>query len=242
MKRIFYYLLSIALAMCVSSCNKVWHPFEDYYTSAIIDYMIPTEVDLSSPPHKVIEVTSENDYVEYYRGNQLRLNIPTQVYAHQVSQQYDGELNYIHKRHGELSELYGDTSFNAWLIHDVVMTGSRSWAFPFEELSIVSDDDYDENHPAGTPLDDIVEIKYDSYRPFIESGYKDTSTGSGPFYARTETKRISDIVPEDAIFMEPKSMVLIFPDRPTLSKHHRLTLTIKFESRRPCVIVFDVEL
>lgn len=66
------------------------------------------------------------------------------------------------------SELYGDTSYNGGIIgweHAVL-------AYPIDKMTISCDDDFDAEHPAGTPLDDIVNLEYSTYYKFIESGYK----------------------------------------------------------------------
>jgi hypothetical protein len=44
-------------------------------------------------------------------------------------------------------------------------------ADPIESLNIVSDSDYDDAHPAGTSLNDIIYVEFRSATEFVESGY-----------------------------------------------------------------------
>lgn len=49
---------------------------------------------------------------------------------------------------------------------------------PLKQLSIVSDVDFDEQHPAGMPLDDLINVQYYSAEKFIKSGYSDFDAGN----------------------------------------------------------------
>ena len=67
-----------------------------------------------------------------------------------------------------LSNMYNDTSF----------TGSThpgaysALAYPFDEITLSCNSDYDAEHLAGEPLDDIVKLKFESYWDFLQNGYQ----------------------------------------------------------------------
>ena len=67
-----------------------------------------------------------------------------------------------------LSNMYNDTSF----------TGSThpgaysALAYPFDKITLSCNSDYDAEHLAGEPLDDIVKLKFESYWDFLQNGYQ----------------------------------------------------------------------
>ena len=67
-----------------------------------------------------------------------------------------------------LSNMYGD---NGWT--GVVGPGLQpALAYPIDKITIYSNKDFDAEHPAGEPLDDIVRLGFNSFYPFIANGYK----------------------------------------------------------------------
>lgn len=144
-------------------------------------------------------------------------------------------------RYKELSTRYGDTNFNSWVSYPSFRP--CSWAFPFSKFTIVSDADFDEDHLAGTPLDDIVNIIYTTHKPFVENNYKhvDIRRSSNDYSGYKETKRLSELTPEDAIFMEPKSILLGFPVNPTIAQTHHFTVTIHLEGQEPYSFELDAD-
>lgn len=45
-------------------------------------------------------------------------------------------------------------------------------AYPLDKITISCDADFDAEHPAGEPLDDIAQLGFCSFYPFIENGYQ----------------------------------------------------------------------
>lgn len=74
----------------------------------------------------------------------------------------------------QLSIKHNDTSWNQWIneLSVVERTTATVLKHDYSSITITSDTDYDELHPAGTPLDDIVGFQGYSYKPFFDSGYK----------------------------------------------------------------------
>lgn len=68
-----------------------------------------------------------------------------------------------------LSNMYGD---NGWT--GVVGPGLQpALAYPIDKITIYSNKDFDAEHPAGEPLDDIAQLEFSSFYPFIANGYKE---------------------------------------------------------------------
>lgn len=83
-------------------------------------------------------------------------------------------FNDEHKREFKaLSEKYGDTGFkNDYLMMPPVRR--EFMAMPFTKVEIVSDSDFDAQHPAGASLSDIARFKTITPYPFIRSGHTET--------------------------------------------------------------------
>lgn len=69
-----------------------------------------------------------------------------------------------------LAEANGDTDYNKPMRN--LMSRHTCFARTIREVHVVSNFDYDDAHPAGTSLDDIVCIWIESFAPFIRSGYR----------------------------------------------------------------------
>lgn len=100
-------------------------------------------------------------------------------------------------------------------------------------IDILSDGDWDENHPAGTSLNDIVALQTKSYRQYIRSGYDDTlfpDKDKSVF----QDMLLSEMTPQDyelTMSIDDK-FFLKFKSRPTLDKEHMLTITFAFDDGR----------
>ena len=78
-----------------------------------------------------------------------------------------------------LSNMYGD---NGWT--GVVGPGLQpALAYPIDKITIYSNKDFDAEHPAGEPLDDIVRLGFNSFYPFIANGYKYFPTSEEWWYS-----------------------------------------------------------
>ena len=97
----------------------------------------------------------------------------SEIYSNFVSLNYYGEdllasLRATYERFSYFSKLYNDNSFNK----ANTPGGYSALAYPIDKITLSCDSDYDAKHPAGTPLDDIVTIEFDSYWDFIQNGYQ----------------------------------------------------------------------
>ena len=73
----------------------------------------------------------------------------------------------------ELCAKYGDTGYNR-------TTDDQTYAYPAScantivRIDITSANDWDEQHPAGSLLNDLFDIEYRSFAKYVESGYDDS--------------------------------------------------------------------
>ncbi len=128
-------------------------------------------------------------------------------------------------------------------------------AVDFREIDIVSDKDFDAEHPAGTTLKDIVRFVSISPKKFIDSGYKETfnwrrnrpeifkkdSIIQIMFLSETESyfpiNGLLKDIGSDEMQMLPVNThgILFFDKEPTAEKEHTLTVTIYIGARKKLV-------
>ena len=119
-------------------------------------------------------------------------------------------------------------------------------AVDFREIDIVSDKDFDAEHPAGTTLKDIVRFVSISPKKFIDSGYKETFNWrrNRPEIFKKDSMVLSLFQREaenyfpingllkdigtDEMQMLPANThgILFFDKKPTADKEHKLKVTI----------------
>ncbi len=144
-----------------------------------------------------------------------------------------------------LSMKHEDTSFH----QDIILNASypevphEYLGIDFVSITITSDADFDEAHPAGTSLNDLVQFMAYTPYPFIQGGYKySDAKGDRWDMLKQETtlidKPLSKCTAEDfiltlgymnswALFREEISaFYLLVKATPTLSKQHTLTVTV----------------
>lgn len=214
-----------------SGCSNPFHLWEDYYESFVRRYWIIDKQDTA-----IVETSKSF----------VLIKLPHRVYARPTPFRGDNlmEQELQVERFDELSKRYGDINFNRWVSSEDSWLGT-SWAFPFAVFEVVSNLDFDEQHPAGTPLNDVMTIRYYTYKLYIENGYKHTderAIASNDYSGDWVTKPLSEFVPEDAIFMAPDyAFELYFVTTPTNEQHHHLTLTVGLEGEDPYTVEFDMD-
>lgn len=91
-----------------------------------------------------------------------------------------------------MSVVFGDTAYNQL----VSMRENWALAYPIDSIAIVSDVDYDVNHPAGSNLFDLVIIETYSY------GEKVINKNPSRYFILE--KKVSELTPEDRTLMTSK--------------------------------------
>ena len=91
-----------------------------------------------------------------------------------------------------MSVVYGDTAYN----HLVSMSENWALAYPIDSIAIVSDVDYDVNHPAGSNLFDLVNIETYSYGENV--------INKNPSRNFVLEKKVSELTPVNRTLMTSK--------------------------------------
>jgi hypothetical protein len=159
-KNIKILLCILSLIFIASSCKTGW---EDIYTGHFIDgYSDYDEIALQITPSGNIAVEAVNPY--YLCGWFTTHNAPN-IDTHKDL--YDS-----------ISALKGDTAYEGsrrqWIGFSNHTAGVTIVNFISDIISInlKSGQDFDENHSAGTSLDDIVNLFSTTFTPYIRNGYR----------------------------------------------------------------------
>ena len=112
--------------------------------------------------------TFSSQDVEKYRTDHFIHRTPKSNEWVEYDDPYNPEFNRIYD---SLCTAHNDTKYSAARERYV----GEQFAFPtlFRRmtLSVASDTDYDATHPAGTPLDDVLNVYFYSVKEIVESGY-----------------------------------------------------------------------
>lgn len=122
-------------------------------------------------------------------------------------------------RFWEYARAYNDTSYNK---EGVVSGFDFTLPHTCQSITVVSDADYDETHPAGTPLDDIVDIMAESAYEFIASNY----TVYDNIRFETDLQRFN----QKGMPLIGKYIYLHFSTAPSRESLHRFTIIWKSDA------------
>ncbi|MDR1610500.1 MAG: hypothetical protein LBS08_03200 [Candidatus Symbiothrix sp.] len=150
-----------------------------------------------------------------------------------------------------LCVLHNDMSYNKKRDYIAV----PDWGFSFKgdivSIDVVSNADFDAQHPANSSLNDIIRFLSVSLYPYIISGYKNTfdwerdlpesfqcekslrqqvNQNEASCYHPID-KKLSELTSEDLILVDWNSF-LVFEQQPDLSKEHELKVTVKMSDGR----------
>lgn len=97
-------------------------------------------------------------------------------------------------------------------------------------IHITSDSDWDESHPAGTPLDELFEIVLNSFTEYLRNGYAFADTSSDnpdPIIsgARKIVKKVSELTADELAIIQYNPVFTVLSS-PTLAEEHTLTFTL----------------
>lgn len=134
----------------------------------------------------------------------------------------------------ELCVKYGDLKPGGYIIRREYGAFEGSGAIVIAEaiveIHITSSENWDAEHATGTLLDDIFEVEYDSYMPYIRSNY----TGEPRTHFR---KTLADIQPGDMYLST--DITFNTESRPTAAQQHTLTVTFVLDTGES--IEYDVD-
>ena len=236
MKRVIF--LSLVTALLYQSCDRArYHVFKSYIT----EYSYSENIQL--------KITSKGNIVIYRDYRNIEKNkIKTATYSFSSN----GEEK---KKYDELCKIHNDISYNQKRRYIVDPLWGKCSAIDFQEIDVVSNKDFDAEHPAGTSLKDIVRFVSISPKKFIDSGYKETfnwrrntpkifkkeSMISSMFHEETENyfpiNGLLKDIGKDEMQMLPEDThgILFFDKEPTAEKEHTLKVTIDIGERKKLV-------
>ena len=235
MKRLI--LLSISAMLLSTGCDvSKTRLFKSYIT----EYSYNKNIEL--------KITNKGNIAIYRKYTSEDDHIKTASYSFKSK----GEEK---KRYDELCKIHNDLSYNKKRSYIVVPIWGICSAIDFKEIDVVSNKDFDAEHPAGTSLKDIVRFVSVSPKKFIDSGYKETfnwrrnkpkifkkeSMISSMFHEETENyfpiNGLLKDIGKDEMQMLPEDThgILFFDKEPTAEKEHTLTVTIDIGERKKLV-------
>ena len=235
MKRLI--LLSIAAMLLSTGCDvSKTRLFKSYITEYSYDKNIELKIINKGNIAIYRKYTSEDDHIK------------TASYSFKSK----GEEK---KRYDELCKIHNDLSYNKKRSYIVVPIWGICSAIDFREIDVISDKNFDSEHPAGTSLKDIVRFVSVSPKKFIDSGYKETfnwEKNEPNFFAKDSmiptmfqpeswnyfpiNGLLKDIgTDEMQMLPEDTHGILFFDKEPTAEKEHTLTVTIDIGARKKLV-------
>ena len=219
MKRVIF--LSLAVVLLCQGCDKdKYHIFKSYVTR----YCEYENIDIDTTKSGNIIICGKGEVKQY-------------------SWRHKGEAK---KKYEELCRTHNDLTYNKKREYHHSPEWGVCSAIDFREIDVVSDKDFDTEHPAGRSLKDIVRFVSISPKQYIDSGYTATFDwkknepgffGKDPMIPsmfQSETGcyfpingLLSDIG-KDEMQMLPVNThgILFFDKQPTAEKEHSLTVTI----------------
>ncbi len=189
--------------------------FDHYYTSYVYSYHI-----------------ADSLYLVNGETNECRVFFKvSEMITQSFNKAYYDSLNIKHN----------DTAYNSWIkCHWQPFFPHNYLSADIRSITITSNADFDEQHLAGTSLNDIVQFMAYTPYPFIQSGYKGKSDTY--YTARLDTeithiiKPVSQCTREDfiltlgykdnAINGDIQACSLAFSQNPSLSQQHTITVTL----------------
>ena len=235
MKRLI--LLSISAMLLSTGCDvSKTRLFKSYIT----EYSYNKNIEL--------KITNKGNIAIYRKYTSEDDHIKTASYSFKSK----GEEK---KRYDELCKIHNDLSYNKKRSYIVVPIWGICSAIDFREIDVISDKDFDSEHPAGTSLKDIVRFVSVSPKKFIDSGYKETfnwEKNEPNFFAKDSmiptmfqpeswnyfpiNGLLKDIgTDEMQMLPEDTHGILFFDKEPTAEKEHTLTVTIDIGARKKLV-------
>ena len=226
MKRVIF--LSLAAVLLFMGCDiSKTILFKSYVTR----YFYSENIQL-----RITDAGNIAIYREYMSENK---KVKTAIYSFRSK----GEEKKIYD---ELCKIHNDLSYNQKRSYIADPLWGKCSAIDFREIDVVSDKDFDAEHPAGRSLKDIVRFVSISPKQYIDSGYAatfDWKKNEPGFFAKDPmipsmfkyekenhfpiNGLLSDIG-KDEMQMLPVNThgILFFDKQPTAEKEHSLTVTI----------------
>ena len=130
------------------------------------------------PPDYIVE-NSPSFILSYYSMEELQADVQNDklfmFILGDMQAGYDKIYGNIKNEvlYNELCNYFGDTSYNKDIYYYMGAGYNESYICDIESINITAETDWDDSHPAGTLLNDLVKINGHSYFDYIKNGYSD---------------------------------------------------------------------
>lgn len=211
MKR--YKFLLVALSCFLCGCGWV-PPWEYYYAESFIACYLAGDIQVGFQRNNYIR----NNYINLYWAT-----FDTNEYSHKSC----GKEKEIYE---QLCEKHNDIGYNEWEVDNRDLdSGDFNYRMvywkDFVAIDVISDRDFDTEHPAGSSLGDVVMYWGISYWEWVKSGYS-LYDENGIRHARTTVEGYVNNIPEEGLCLI-EELSLHFPFVPESAEgEHNLTITI----------------
>ena len=182
---------------------------------------------------------SEKDGLGGFHKNFVELYVDGQIMLTEFQNECSGDAHRLSKKQiagfvicipsPKMYFFYGPDieKFNRWAarnndidFNQVLANGAlpmvATFADNFSKMGVTSNADWDEEHPAGTLLDDILWAEFWSYADYIRSGYE---TGGG-----NNVQMLVEDLKADDMQMIRDYVIIYFTKTPTIDPIHTLTV------------------
>jgi hypothetical protein len=159
------------------------------------------------------------------------------------------DLPIIRKKviYDSLCVLHNDMSYNTERDYIEIPHWRDGFKGDIVSIDVVSNADFDEQHPTYSSLNDVILLLSASLYPYIMSGYKDTYEWEPDEYLRYSeplmrrgsnedlyfhpiNKTLSEVTSSDLILVN--SALRVFEKQPDVAQEHELTVTIRMSDGR----------
>ncbi len=130
-----------------------------------------------------------------------------------------------------LSRVHNDMSYNKERWYIQVVGWGNCFYYDIASIDVVSEEDFDNNHPKGSSLKDVIRFHFLSLKKFIDAGYPEGNNHNIDIETSYE-KKLSEIGTSEMAVLESWfsrfAGFFVFDTAPTLSKTHHLTFTFHY--------------
>lgn len=243
MKTRYLLILLIAWVCLIStSCDPQTHLPEP----GIDEFTVVKKSSFANSFIRLDSITAEQyDHSEFtirikYHTSDKYYNWYGYCYDFPISQQYNKTRNAIYEK---MNERHCDTSFNQYCTADFLhLFSCRNYVcFDINTIDVIGSEDFDEQHPAGTSLNDLIRFVGITPSPYIKSGYVDEydwQTGVlnerivESLYGQIETAnsnvKYTHLVDKPLTEVLPEDLMILGGDKDVLENLHVKSCTAAF--------------
>ncbi|MBR4327495.1 MAG: hypothetical protein IKP73_18440 [Bacteroidales bacterium] len=129
-------------------------------------------------------------------------------------------------KYNDYAKYFGDTAYDK--PHYYMSAIEQGCLAPLNSINIVADKDFDEEHPAGTSLNDLFTLWYRAFHSFIKNGHQDIYAEEeySRYCAKDSTLALSDF--KGASLFQRNGHDLILTKRPSEKGAYVFTFTLDF--------------